>query len=159
MSSLVFLPAALCWRAKIIIIIISLTSQSSLVSLHPHPPTPIQKTALFAFVLFSLSNFSSIIPVGSADPICPYVGRPWVFGKGMLRYGSFTPYRRVASVSIGAWPRRLGAQASCDWLIAICAQPITREMRGLFAGNSGMINVSSLPGICSVRRLGHVHTG
>jgi len=49
---------------------------------------------------------------------------------GRLRCGPFTPYWRVALRSIGAWPRRLGAQASCDWLIAICAQPITRTMRG-----------------------------
>ena len=34
----------------------------------------IQKAALFC--MFSLFNFSSIFPGGSADPICPYVRTP-----------------------------------------------------------------------------------
>ena len=36
--------------------------------------TPIQKTGLFC--MFSLFNFSSIFPGGSADNICPYVRTP-----------------------------------------------------------------------------------
>jgi len=51
----------------------------------------------------------------------PSVGHLSPSRTGMLRYGPFTPYWRVALRSIGAWPRRLGAQALCDWLIAICA--------------------------------------
>jgi len=51
-----------------------LTSQSLLISLHPHP---IQKTALFC--TFSLFNFLSIFPGGLADPICPCVHMPIVY--------------------------------------------------------------------------------
>jgi len=38
------------------------------------PLTLIQKTGLFC--MFTLCNFSSIFPGGSADPICPYVRTP-----------------------------------------------------------------------------------
>ena len=47
------------------------SNQSSLVLLHPHP-----HSENCSFCMFSLFNFSSIFPGGSADPFCPYVRMP-----------------------------------------------------------------------------------
>ena len=56
----------------IIIIIISLTNQSSFVSLHPHPPF----RKLLFFARFRFLIFHPFFRRGSADPICPYVRTP-----------------------------------------------------------------------------------
>ena len=48
--------------------------------------------------MFSLFNFSSIFPWGSADPICPYVRTPMIMEgvKGPRGRKGFEPYAEIS---------------------------------------------------------------